>query len=92
MPWKTKTINWSFDLEDGKHTIILKHSFDSTRVITLDNKVMIDKTPVNNLGFEYEFDCKGHSCVVKYIVHFFSFAPDSYECWVDGKLVEAQND
>jgi len=79
---------WEFELEDGKHTISLEHTWDSRRVIWLDKEMIIEETVYNNLGYEYSVDCGGHVCCVKSIAYMWSFRPRSYECRVDGNLVK----
>ncbi len=83
---------WDFEAEDGKHIITLEHTWDSRRVITLDNKIVIDKTPVNNWGFEYSFDCGSHTCIVRCRANFFSFLSRwTYSCSVDGNDIQERS-
>jgi hypothetical protein len=77
---------WEFELEDGKHTIVCEHTWDSRRVIWLDKKKVIDDTVYSNLGYEYTFNCGGHVCNVKSIAHLWSFKLRSFECRVAGNL------
>src|SRR5437764_1480995 len=79
---------WILKLEDGDHIVHLDHNYWSTRrIITLDNRVIDDETPINNLRHEYEFGCAGHAYKVT-VGRSYLVLTVSYTLTVDGIIIE----
>jgi len=82
------TVLWDFEIEGVPHRVRLDFHFWSTRrVITLDEKVVIDVTPVNNLAATYRFRCGAATvCELRMTREFLAIRRE-FELWVDGRHI-----
>jgi hypothetical protein len=80
--------SWSFELEDGQHTVQIEQGFFSkNRKIHLDGKLLGNEVRAKAGWFgegEYEFDIGSHPCLV---VVRNSWLTHSYDLAIDGKSI-----
>ena len=77
--------SWTFQDDEGKHTVKVEHGYWSgKRIITLDGVVIHESRKFWDTGSEHRFDAAGRPCVLKIRNSPFHY---DYELFVDGRLV-----
>lgn len=77
--------DWSFELEDGKHTVELDHGyFSGKRKIWSDGKLIIEETKSADLGSDHVFKIGSHTAMVT--IRNTSITP-KYDLAIDGRSV-----
>ena len=78
--------SWTFELEDGEHTVTLEHGFFSgKRVIHVNGELLEESQQMLDLGSAHAFELSGHDCVVDIRTNLLSFG---YDLVIDGRSLE----
>ena len=84
------TVLWDFDVEGVPHQVRLDfHYWSTRRVITLDEKVVVNVTPVSNLAATYRFRCGAAAACELRITRGFLAIRREFLLYVGGQLVPA---
>src|SRR2546423_14057708 len=77
---------WKFTLKDHEHTVTVDRYWTGRRIISIDGKTVLDRTPIDNLRHEYDFSCAGHK--VKVVVgRSYLTLSIAFELFLDGELI-----